>query len=222
MAAITFNATHRRAHLREQLTAARSAFREALDTFVSDRMRRAAAEAEHVRPRQPEYRIAIDKRPMIAVQLMSPELSRHVPSHSPAVEQERTHPGGSPADKPSTVVAQFQPLDPGIVSDAIPAFFIGRNKEGFWVARDANGQIGGIFLLETSALSFAKRNSRPAGCATIYPSGTIELDLENKGNPLVEQLGLLARLSASARQRMAALVGGMTEAVRRQLRGFLR
>jgi hypothetical protein len=119
----------------------------------------------------------------------------------------------------AAVTAQFQPLDPSIVSEAISAFFIGRNMEGFWVARDVNGQIGGIFLLETSALSFAKRNSRPAGCATIYPSETIELDLENKGNPLAAQLGSLARLSASARQRMAAFVGEMTEAVRRQLKG---
>ena len=30
-------------------------------------------------------------------------------------------------------------LDASIVSDAIPAFFIGRNKDGFWVARDAKG-----------------------------------------------------------------------------------
>jgi len=78
------------------------------------------------------------------------------------------------------VTAQFQPLDPGIVNGAIPAFFIGRNKEGFWVARDVNGQVGGIFLLENSALSFAKGNSRPAGCATIFPSERFELDLENR------------------------------------------
>jgi hypothetical protein len=213
MAAITFNATHRRAHVREQLTATLSAFREALDAFVSDRMRRAAAEAEHARPRQPGYRIAIDKRPMIAVQLMSPDLSLHVPSHSPAVEQERTHPGGSPADKPSMVVAQFQPLDPGIVSDAIPAFFIGRNKEGFWVARDAAGRIGGIFLLEVSATAFARENSGPTGCATIYPHGTIELDLENSGSRMIALLGLLVRRVSRARQRIEACVGKMTDTV---------
>ena len=115
-----------------------------------------------------------------------------------------------PAESP-TVIAQFQPLDPGIVSEAIPAFFIGRNKEGFWVARDAKGRIGGIFLLENSALSFARRNSRPAGCATIFPSERFELDLENKGNPLVEYLGSLMRLTMSPRQRIAALIGKMTK-----------
>ena len=89
--------------------------------------------------------------------------------------------------------------------------------EGFWVANDVNGQIGGIFLLETSALSFAKRNSRSAGCATIYRSETIELDLENQGNPLVAQLGSLTRLSTRARRRMAVFVGRMMEAVKRKL-----
>ena len=91
--------------------------------------------------------------------------------------------GTLPDEKPPTLVAAFRPLDPGIVSDDIPAFFIGRNKEGFWVARDAKGRIGGIFLLENSAVSFAKRKSEPNGCATIFPSERIELDLENKGNP---------------------------------------
>ena len=108
-------------------------------------------------------------------------------------ESERS--GILPTDESPTVTAQFRPFDPGIISDAIPAFFIGRNKEGFWVARDANGQIGGIFLHENSALSFAKRNSRPAGCATIFPSERFELDLENRGNRLAAHLGPLVRLT---------------------------
>jgi hypothetical protein len=111
----------------------------------------------------------------------------------------------------ATVVAQFQQLDPGIVNEAIPAFFIGRNKEGFWVARDAKGRIGGIFLLENSALSFARRNSRAAGCATIFPSERFELDLENKGNPLAAQLGSLIHLATRFRERMAACIGKMIE-----------
>src|ERR1700732_478579 len=110
-----------------------------------------------------------------------------------------------------TVIAQFQPLDPDIVNEAIPAFFIGRNKEGFWIARDVKGRIGGIFLLENSALSFARRNSRPAGCATIFPSERFELDLENKGNPLAAQLGSLIHLATRFRERMAAWIGNMIE-----------
>ena len=116
--------------------------------------------------------------------------------------------------------AQFQPLDPGIVNDAIPAFFIGRNKEGFWVARDVNGQIGGIFLLENSALSFARRNSRPAGCATIFPSRRFELDLENSGNRFVVHLASLMRLAMRFRRRIAGLIGKMAEPVKGRLKDF--
>jgi hypothetical protein len=109
------------------------------------------------------------------------------------------------------VTAEFRPLDAAIVSEAIPAFFIGRNKEGFWVARDAKGRIGGIFLLENSALSFARRNSRPAGCATIFPFERFELDLENKGNRFAAQLGSLIHLATRFRERMAAWIGNMIE-----------
>jgi hypothetical protein len=109
-----------------------------------------------------------------------------------------------PGDEPASAPLQFQPLDPGIVSEAIPAFFIGRNKQGFWVARDAKGQIGGIFLLEDSALSFARRHSRPAGCATIFPSERFELDLKNNGNSLVPYLGSLVRAN-TASTRMATI-----------------
>lgn len=113
--------------------------------------------------------------------------------------------GGLTAGQSAVVTAQFQPLDPGVVSAEIPAFFIGRNKEGFWVARDVKGQIGGIFLLENSAVSFAREISGSAGCATIFPSETIELDLENRGNPLVRQLGSLMRLATRTRRRIIAL-----------------
>jgi hypothetical protein len=53
MAAITFNTAHQKQHIREQLKAVLTAFQEMLDVFVSSRMRRAAAEAERVRPRHP-------------------------------------------------------------------------------------------------------------------------------------------------------------------------
>jgi hypothetical protein len=112
----------------------------------------------------------------------------------------------APAQEPA-VKAQFQALDPGIVNEAIPAFFVGRNQEGFWVARDAKGRIGGIFLLENSALLFAKRNSRLTGCATILPSERFELDLDNRGNPLVAPLVWGTRLVMRGWQRMAAFIG---------------
>jgi hypothetical protein len=134
--------------------------------------------------------IMTGKCTMIAMQLTSPDLSPRQPGIPPA----------------AGVATQFVPLDPGILSESIPAFFIGRNRQGFWVARDARGRVGGIFLLANSALSFAKRNSPPTGCATIFPSERFELDLENQGNPLVAPLGALARLTERARRRMTASV----------------
>ena len=97
---------------------------------------------------------------MIAVQPTSLDLARRAPSLSAAVELECARSASPPADMPAKVTAQFQPLDPGIVSETIPAFFIGRNKEGFWVARDAKGRIGGIFLFENSALSVRTASQR--------------------------------------------------------------
>jgi hypothetical protein len=149
---------------------------------------------------------------MIAMQLMSPDLLRRAPIHSTAaIERDHARAGNPPADGTAKVIAQFRPLHPGTVSEAIPAFFIGRNKEGFWIARGADGQIGGIFLLEISAQSFARRNSGPKGCATIYSSERIELDLENNGNPLVVHLGALMQLAMRLWQRIAAFIGNMTK-----------
>ena len=52
MAGIVFNAAHQKEHVRERLKTVLTAFREMLDRFVSNRMRRAAVEAEQVRPRR--------------------------------------------------------------------------------------------------------------------------------------------------------------------------
>jgi len=153
---------------------------------------------------------------MIAVQLMSQDcLPRMLAGSTTTIEREGQR-QALPGEKPSRIVAHFQRLDPAIVNDAIPAFFIGRNMEGFWVARDVKGKIGGIFLLENSAVAFARRNSRPLGCATISSPERFELDLENNGNPLVEPLGWLMHLGRRPLQRMAAFI----EAVKRRLKGF--
>jgi hypothetical protein len=53
MAAITLNTVNQATHVREQLKPVLAAFGEMLDAFVSNRMRRTAAEAEHARSRQP-------------------------------------------------------------------------------------------------------------------------------------------------------------------------
>jgi hypothetical protein len=135
------------------------------------------------------------------------------------------HPMRQAADEAEPVRAQqadklasttpFRPLDASIVSDAIPAFFIGLNGEGFWVAREAKGRIGGLFLLRASAVSFARNQSGPTGCATVFPTGGFELDLENSGNPLVPCLRPPMRLALHLRRQATAFVGQITSAITR-------
>ncbi|MCP3402555.1 hypothetical protein [Bradyrhizobium sp. CCGB20] len=97
----------------------------------------------------------------------------------------------------------LKPLDPDVVSAAIPAFFIGRNGAGLWVAREVNGRVGGLFLFKSSAVDFANRQSGLARCALVFPSETFELDIENRGNPLIVLVDgarqLLARIAARLR-----------------------
>ena len=97
----------------------------------------------------------------------------------------------------------LKPLDPDVVSSAIPAFFIGRNGAGLWVAREANGRVGGIFLFKSSAIDFAHRQSRPQRCALVFPTETFELDITNRGNPLIVLAEQARRLIArvATRQR---------------------
>jgi hypothetical protein len=105
------------------------------------------------------------------------------------------YPGFSKPQAPDPATSQtcLQPLDPGVLDASIPAFFVGRDSDGFWLARDVKGEIGGIFLLKSSALAFARKVSGRACCATIFPSERFELDVENSGNPLVGYLKPLLR-----------------------------
>ena len=97
---------------------------------------------------------------MIACQLMSHGFSRSTVQHATASsERDAGHASVARPAASAPIATRFQPLDPGVLSEAIPAFFIGRNSDGFWVARDAKGRIGGLFLLESSALSFAQQRS---------------------------------------------------------------
>jgi hypothetical protein len=156
------------------------------------------------------------------VQLTTPDLSRQQAGQraTAAIAREGEGSGILTADESATVIAQFARVDPAIVNEAIPAFFIGRNREGFWVARDVKGQIGRIFLFEGSARSFARRNSWPSGCATIFPSERFELDLENQGNPLGARLGSLMHLPVRLARQMAGFKAKMTEAIKRRLKGL--
>jgi hypothetical protein len=77
---------------------------------------------------------------------------------------------GQPAIEPGPPVpfgasAQFpRRAHSDVLSDSIPFYFIARNRVGLWVAREAEGRAGGIFLFKQSALRFAETNSAPHGC----------------------------------------------------------
>ena len=86
-------------------------------------------------------------------------------------------------------VAEFpRRPDYTVLSETIPFFFIGRNKRGLWIVREAEGRTGGLFFFKRSALRFAARASAPVGCATMLLTERFELDVENRGNPLAAWL----------------------------------
>src|SRR3984957_7691431 len=90
--------------------------------------------------------------------------------------------------------------DASALSEAIPLFYIGSNKSGLWVVREAAGGSGCLFLFKQSAARFARRQSEPAGCAMMFLAEPFELDVENQG-------GRVAGLLAAAGKIVARLVG---------------
>jgi hypothetical protein len=84
-----------------------------------------------------------------------------------------------------------------VLSESIPLFFIARNKNGLWVAREAEGRSSGIFLFKRSALRFAQENSAPTGCATMVLGERLELDVANHGHSLVMWLNTVLRTLGS-------------------------
>jgi hypothetical protein len=97
------------------------------------------------------------------------------------------------------------PRRPGatVISGAIPLYYIAQNRDGFWLARDAEGRNGGLFLFKRSALRFARRNSAPSGCATMVLGEPLELDVPNQGSQIV---AAVAAAIAAVERRAPALV----------------
>ena len=89
------------------------------------------------------------------------------------------------------------------LNESIPLFYIGQNRIGFWVARDADGRSGGVFLFKASAVCFARTKTAPAGCALMFLNAPFELDRNNEGSQVVE---ILAAANAIARRRVPTLV----------------
>jgi hypothetical protein len=71
--------------------------------------------------------------------------------------------------------------DASIINESIPLFYIGQNRKGRWVVREAEGRSGGVFLFKQWAVRFARRQSEPFGCAIMFLSEPIELDIDSQG-----------------------------------------
>lgn len=94
---------------------------------------------------------------------------------------------------------------PGILNERIPLFFISRDADGFWLARQAESPIGGLFLRRRSAMNFAKRASAPIPCATMMLAEPHTLDTENRGNRLAPRLRPAMRLARRLTAASSAL-----------------
>jgi hypothetical protein len=81
-----------------------------------------------------------------------------------------------PLAAPTTTQLPRRP-DASALNEAIPLFYIGRNKNGLWVVREAEGRSGGLFFLKQSAVHFARRQSEPSGCAMMFLDEPIELEV---------------------------------------------
>ncbi len=100
--------------------------------------------------------------------------------------------------------------DASALSEAIPLFYIGRNKYGVWVVRAAEGQSGGLFLFKQSAPRFARRKSEPDGCAIMFLAEPFELDVDNRGSRVA---GLFAAASEVVVRCAPLLVRGIGSAI---------
>jgi hypothetical protein len=111
-------------------------------------------------------------------------------------------------NRKATKVSRKFPQRPNLhlLSAAIPLFYICQNRHGFWVARDAEGRAGGLFLRKQSALRFAQRQGA-AGCAIMQLNDPAELDIANQGNRIAKPLGMIIDLAERRAPLLAAFAG---------------
>jgi hypothetical protein len=89
------------------------------------------------------------------------------------------------------------------LNETIPLFYIGQNRDGFWVVRDADGGSGGVFFFKASAVRFARTKSAPAGCALMFLNAPFEFDRNNEDSQVV---AILTAAIGVARRRVPTLV----------------
>jgi hypothetical protein len=123
------------------------------------------------------------------------------------VEQKQTHQNSSNLHVQGQLAQLPWRPDSTVLNDSIPLFFIGRNQSGFWVARESERRSGGLFLLRRSAARFVRKKSSPQGCATMLVERTIELEVPNQGNRLVELIGTIIDMVKRRAPRVATFIG---------------
>jgi hypothetical protein len=111
--------------------------------------------------------------------------------------------GGAPRVRRGSAIKALQRPDPSVVSAAIPLVYVGRNRDGFWVALDADTRIGGLFLFKSGALRFGRRRRHRELSATMEMT-RLELPGANRGNPLIGYLAGAARAATPLREHLAA------------------
>jgi hypothetical protein len=111
-------------------------------------------------------------------------------------------------NRKATKVSRKFPRRPNlqVLNETIPLFYICQNRHGFWVARDAEGRSGGLFLRKQAALRFAQRQSA-TGCAIMQLNEPAELDIANQGNRLARPLGVIIDLAQRRAPLLAAFAG---------------
>jgi hypothetical protein len=96
--------------------------------------------------------------------------------------------------------------DRTVLNETIPLFYIGQNRKGLWVVREAEGRSGGLFLFRRSAVRFAREESEPSGCALMFLNSPLELDV-NRGDHVVGPFAAALQTVECRAPRLAAFVG---------------
>jgi hypothetical protein len=110
--------------------------------------------------------------------------------------------------KESSTVLDFPKRpDPAVLNETIPLFYIGQNRKGRWVVREAGGRSGGLFLFRRSAVRFARDESETSGCALMFVNKPLELDIENRGSDFAEPLTEAIDAAKRRAPRFAAFIG---------------
>ena len=124
----------------------------------------------------------------------------------------RPRTGATPPRRPQAASAAATQLprrpDASALSEAIPLFYIGRNKQrrSGW-SREAGGRAADYSFSSSRPARFARRQSEPAGCAMMFLAEPFELDVDNQGSRFA---GLLAAASEVVARR-APLLGASSD-----------